>query len=100
MVSMKTPDEGPEIAGNNPYGYGLEIRLNDDQCEALGITAPIKAGTQVGLQAIAIVKSATESVEDDGDDAGTDVYLTLQITDLDLTPQGQVSNAATLLYGD
>lgn len=97
MVSMKTNDNSECCSpSSNAYGYGLRIRLNDDQCEALGITTPPAAGTQLGLRAVAFVASATQSVEDDGDDSGADVYLELQITDMEI---GQpTSQAASLLY--
>ncbi len=100
LTSMATDSDGTEPMPTAKYGYGLRIYLNDDQCEALGIKEPLRAGTKVTLQAIALVVTASESVEDDGDDTGPDISLSLQITDLDLKPQGVASNAATLLYGD
>ena len=101
LVSMAVDkDDSGAIPQTGKYGYGLRLCLNEDQCEALGITDPLRAGTVVSLQASAIVVAATESVEADGDDAGTDVSLSIQITDLGLKAQGQDSNAATLLYGD
>ncbi len=81
------------------YGYGLTLHLDDDQCEALGIAKALKAGTQVTLQAVALVTSATESLERDGDDKGTDVSVSLQITELGLTTGSVLKNAAKLLYG-
>ena len=81
------------------YGYGLTLRLDEYQCESLGITKALKAGTQVTLQAIAVVTSATESLERDGDDKGTEVCICLQITDMGLTTGGKLKNAAELLYG-
>jgi len=94
MASMKT-DAAPEEVASNPYGYGLCIRLNDDQCEALGITAPLPAGSKVTLSALAFVKEAVQSVEDDKDDSGTDVRMELQITDLEVTPaRGQIDAKA------
>jgi hypothetical protein len=81
------------------YGYGLRIYLDDDQCEALGITKALRAGTQVTISAKAIVTSATESVESDGDDAGPDISLSLQITDMGLTVGSVLRNAADVLYG-
>ena len=81
------------------YGYGLTLYLDEDQCEALGISKALNAGTQVTLQANAIVTSATETLERDGDDKGPDVSISLQITDLGLNAGGVLKNAATLLYG-
>lgn len=97
LISMKC-DESEEVkASDNPYGYGLRIRLNDDQCEALGITTPPTAGSKMSITAAAFVVSATQSVEDDGDDAGPDVYLELQITDMELGASS--ANAVNVLYG-
>jgi hypothetical protein len=97
---MKTPpdDSNEATASYNQYGYGLRIRLNDDQCEALGITTPPAAGSKININAVAFVASATQSVEDDGDDAGNDVYLELQITDMELSTAKGVE-PSTMLYG-
>ena len=85
MVSMKVERDAPHEIKDNEYGYGLQINLNDDQTEALGIKEPIKAGEVVTIKALAFVKRAEQSVEGDGDDAGPDVSLTLQITDMELS---------------
>ena len=82
------------------YGYGLRIYLCDDDCEKLGITKAMRAGTEVTLQAKAIVVSATESLEADGDDKGNDISVSLQITDMGLSVGGVLRNAAATLYGD
>jgi hypothetical protein len=102
LVSMKKDsDDMGEAAYCMPakYGYGLTLHLDEDQCELLGITKALKAGTQVTLQAMAVVTSATEALERDGDDKGTDVSVCLQITDMGLTTGGKLKNAAELLYG-
>jgi len=101
LVSMKTGNDDYVDSGPNPYGYGLCIRLNDEQCAALGITEPLKAGSVVMLTAHAFVASATQSVEGDSDDAGPDVCMELQITDLSLGSTGKTDGErASLLYGD
>jgi hypothetical protein len=97
MTSMATGDDGPTTASK--YGYGLCITLNGEQCEALGIKGPIKPGTTLGLQAIAMVTSATERLEGDDDDGETDVMLSLQITDLDINTGSTNGQTATLFYG-
>jgi len=84
MVSMKVESEEVAKPMGGNYGYGLCIDLNDDQVEALGITNPIKAGEVVTIKAKAFVKRSEESVEDDGDDSGTELRLSLQITDMEL----------------
>ena len=99
MTSMATGDDDAGYSMDSKYGYGLCIRLNGEQCEALGITSPIKPGTSVGLMAIAIVTSATERLEGEDADGETDVSLCLQITDLDLNAGATPGATATLLYG-
>jgi hypothetical protein len=102
LVNMKVTDDNnyPE-ASPNPYGYGLSINLSDDQCEALGIKTPLAAGSVVSVQAIAVVVSATQSVDVDGDSDGPDVRMSLQITDMEIKGAGQPTQAetASLLYG-
>ena len=70
LVSMKTDDGMAEAMAPSPYGYGLCLHLNDDQCEALGIKQPLAAGAVVMLMARAYVKEATARAEEDGDDKG------------------------------
>lgn len=86
LVSMKTEAEMPETMSRAEYGYGTEIRLNEDQCSALGIVKPLEAGTKVTIEAVAFVKSATQTIGDDSDDTDPEVYMCLQITDLGLKP--------------
>jgi hypothetical protein len=97
---MKTEDSGVETyepnPNLNPYGYGLRLRLNDDQCEALGITTPPAAGTKVSISAAAFVCSATQTTEQDGDDSGIDVFLELQITDMELGTATPKTDARSL----
>jgi hypothetical protein len=100
MVSMKGDDDDAlsyDYSSPN-FGYGLSICLNEDQCEALGITK-MRAGTKVMLQASGIVTRTSESVSDEPDEKGNDLSLTVQITDLGLTAQGLAKNAAAILYG-
>ena len=103
LVSMKKDDDDSQGAGSycrsEKYGYGLTLYLDEDQCDALGISKSMKAGTQVTLQATAVVTSSTESLERDGDDKGTDVSLSLQITDLGLLSGSMLKDAAKQLYG-
>jgi hypothetical protein len=100
LVSMKTDGDSGccAVSEANPYGYGLRIRLNNDQCEALGIKTPPAAGNKLRIGAVAFVASATQSVEQDGDDAGADVFLELQITDMEVTPAGGGGPDASAMY--
>lgn len=85
-------------SGDN-YPSGLALWLNEDQCEALGLTKALKPGTEVTLSAKAIVTTSSESLERDGDDKGNDVNVNLQITELSVTPGSMVRDAASVLYG-
>lgn len=100
LVSMKTDDSGMADCAPNPYGYGLCLRLNDDQCEALGIKAPLAAGAVVTIQARAVVTEATARTEADGDDKGPDISLELQVTDMALKAGGErsVSEMAASMF--
>lgn len=100
LVSMKSDDSGMADCAPNPYGYGLRLSLNDDQCEALGIKTPLAAGAVVTIQARAVVTRATQSMEADNDDKGPDVSLELQITDMALKPGGarSVSEMAASMF--
>lgn len=101
LVSLKNVDQAETMAAYpvEQYGYGLRLCLDDDQCEALGITKALRAGTVIKLQAQAVVVSSTESLEDDGDDAGPDVSLSIQITDMGVEVGSVMRNAAQMLYG-
>ena len=96
-------DDGDEYApvsygGQPKYPYGLCLNLNEDQCEKLGISKALKPGTILTIQASAVVTSATERLEDDGDDKGNDVSLQVQITEMGCQVNGAMRNAAAELY--
>lgn len=101
MVSMKKDADEDLYPAYMPGKYpgGLCLYIGEDQCEALGITTALKAGTEVSITAKGIVTSSTESVESDGDDKGSDVSLSVQITDMSLKSIGKVRDAAGELYG-
>lgn len=100
-VSMKSDsDEAMEASygGQPTYPYGLCLHLDDDLCKKLGISKALKPGTVLTIQASAVVASATERLEDDGDDKGNDVSLQVQITDMGCQVAGTMRNAAAELY--
>lgn len=110
LTSMKLPDNNTNQAiPDNPYGYGLCISLTEEQVEALGLNAnPPRAGSEVGLRAIATVRRVTQQVDADdskkeegkqGGESGIDVVLELQITDLEVTPGGGMQSQPSMLYG-
>lgn len=79
--------------GQMQYPWGLSLCINEDQAEKLGITA-IKSGTQVSINAMAVVTRATQSLSSEG----TDVSFTLQITDMGIAQKGVMRDAAKKLY--
>jgi hypothetical protein len=80
----------------NRYGYGLQINLDDDQCESLGVAKAIPVGTRVSIQATGLVTRSGECLEADG----KGVNVSVQITDLGMQQQGKASDAAKIIYGD
>ncbi len=103
LVSMKRADDDDmdTISYSAPnYGYGLSICLNEDQCEALGITKALRAGSKVSISGVGIVTSSTESVTREAGESGSDITLTIQLTEMGLQQQGKISNASAILYGD
>ena len=101
MTSLKYEEDEYSTPVREAYGYGTEIRLNGEQCEKLGISEPMRAGQKVVIQAMGFVRSATEELESSDDSGGKDVYLCIQLTDLDLSAEGSpdARGAATMLYG-
>lgn len=105
MISLKQVHEHAEaeVASyrDSAYGYGTEIYLDGEQVEALGIQ-DYRAGQQVVIRALAVVKRSTEELEPGDDSGGKDTSLCIQITDLEVESKGGVDakKAATMLYGE
>lgn len=95
LKNMAVPDED-ESQETNPYGYGLCIRLNPKQCEILGLSTPA-AGTVLSLKAMAVATCVTQEVDVGEDDQ--ELYLELQITDLEIGGASSASKSASMLYG-
>lgn len=96
MVNLKS-DPHEQLCCSMPmeqYGYGLRIYLCEEDCEKLGITKALRAGTEVAI-------SATESLErpEAGETKGNGINLSLQITDLGVNAAGVRRDAAAELYG-
>lgn len=103
LVSLKQEgDEDLAAYRPNQYGYGTEIHLTGEQCEALGLTGALRAGQPVTLRAAGIVTRSTEELEASDDSGGKDVSCCIQLTDLDVTLSGAANakKAAAKLYGD
>jgi hypothetical protein len=102
LVSMKRADDEDCdcIPWSSPnFGYGLSIDLNEAQCEALGITKAMAAGSKVSLQALGIVTSTNERVTSEPGATGTQLSICIQMTDVGVQQQGKASNAAAILFG-
>ena len=91
MVNMKQ-DSDAVCAPCPPeaYPYGLRICLNDDACEKLGIAGPIKAGTKLTVRAVTTVVMCREELEADDPAAKSEVYLDLQITDMEIAAPNSI----------
>lgn len=101
LKSLKNTDEyGVEYTPSN-FGYGTEIYLDADQCEALGLTK-LAAGQEVIIRAKGIVTRATEELEADADSGGKDLCVSIQLTEADVKPSGtaNAAKAAKILYGE
>lgn len=98
LISMKR--KPPEMKMADPmeseYGYGLCLKLEPDQVEALGITQLPAVGTAMMIRARVVVKK-TET-EDEGEGPEHELYL--QVTDLELGRAESDKPAATMLYGE
>lgn len=100
MKSMKVDPESaqesmPMAVTPPPYPYGLCLSLDDDTCDNLGITDLPAVGTEVMIQAKAIVTAAGV-----GSDGGGEMQkrLELQITDMGVSI-GKKVNVEKVLYG-
>lgn len=106
LISMKLSDaerKDAEVAGTPDdaprYPWGLQVRLEDDELEKLGITALPNVGDEQLL--VATVKVTSVSERDD--ESGTTRSVGLQITDMHLeTESPDAKRKATMkaLYGE
>lgn len=102
MADMNIKSDYPATAMSD-HNCCPTIYLNDDQCEALGITTAPAPGTVYMLKVRAIATRVTAEVEeaDEGKAEGDkpDISLTLQLSDIEIM-QGGGQDTAALLYGD
>lgn len=101
MANMNIKEDNMESTAD--YNCCPTIYLNDDQCEALGITSAPAPGTVYMLKVRAVATRVTAEAEE-ADEAVTegsapDISLTLQLTDIEIT-QGSGKAPASMLYGD
>lgn len=96
MASMKMKPEGmDEMKLEEEYGYGLHLKLEDEQFTALGIELP-EVGSTVKINAVAIV-TKTE-IENEGE--GEEKKLCLQITEMEVMPNKEKDMASIMFGGD
>lgn len=82
-------DEAPK------YPYGTCLDLNDDTLKKLGITKMPAIGEEVAITAIAKVTRLSMEEEEQG---GAEMYLSLQITQMEVNIPSQVLSAPDKLY--
>jgi hypothetical protein len=101
MTAMNIKSEGNEVPSPD-YDCSPTIWLNDDQCEALGITSPPAPGKVYHMKVVAVATSVTAELEE-ADEASTegsapDVRLTLKLTDIEIVDSRK--SIAASLYGE
>jgi hypothetical protein len=92
MVSMKMEPEGE---GEEMYPEELCLEIEGEQLAKLGVTAPMRLGTEVTITARAYVKETSATMVE----GGMEPSVELQITDMSLEPVATAARAATMLYG-
>lgn len=102
MVSTKMSDEeqkeqsGTVLADAPAYPYGLQISLNDDLLDKLGIKSLPAIGAKMMIAGKVEVSSASGYKNGKGD---TEQSLTLQITDLEIGEEDVAEEPSKKLYG-
>ena len=102
MADMNIKSDDTAMAMSE-YNCCPTIYLNDDQCEALGITTAPAPGTVYMLKVRAVATRVTAEVEE-ADEVKTegskpDISLSLQLSDIEIM-QGGGQDTAAMLYGD
>ena len=96
LMTVKDEDSG---CCTEPCVYGLCINLDDAQCAALGIDKPLRAGSILGVRAVAVVRRVTEEIDQAGEKE-KEVYLQLQFTHMEIGAPPKGLDTAKALYGD
>lgn len=80
------------------YPYGLELHLDEETLNKLGLTAPPAVGTTMMINAKVMVTSASQYQRQGGEKESSSCW---QITDLECgsSATDQQANAASTLYG-
>ena len=103
LKNMKMSDEeskeydGSVVASKPEYPYGLQITLNDDAIDKLGLPALPQVGSTMIITARVEVCSVSQYERQDQDKERS---VSLQITDMALGPDQKPSNPGEKLYGE
>ena len=102
MTSLNVAPDYPQ--GETAANYCPMLYLSEEQCEALGVSGSIDAGTVIGMTIRAVVTRSTTSIDDpsEGETDDKDVSLCLSITDAEITAPPKATSsadAAKTLYG-
>src|SRR5262245_52890513 len=101
MINMKmTKSEKNEQTalsepGGNDYPYGLALNLDHDSMDKLGLKDLPDVGSKMVIQAIAEVVSVGANATKESESR----YMTLQITDMDLSSTKKQNAGEEILYG-
>lgn len=105
LISMEnTPQQAqeqygtPSVADAPKYPWGLELCLNDDSLDKLGVKTLPAVGTEVTIIAKATVSGTRENATEG---EGTRASMDLQITDMQIDglDKDLFNRAAEMLYG-
>src|SRR5450631_2341288 len=95
-ATYQTPSDQKDI-----YPYGLEVSLDDDALEKLGLLSDLPdVGEVITFTAKAVVTNVSQNATGQpGDEADKEQSVRMQITDMDvITAPGQGNQPGTELY--
>jgi hypothetical protein len=105
LVNMKMDPKARQekyaesVSADRPtYPYGLEVRLDNDALDKLGLDKLPQVGKPMMLYAKVDVTSVSENERNEGGKAITNRSVGLQITDLVLLPPAKEADAEGALY--
>ena len=106
LVNMKLKPAARDLSTPSPaepssrplYPWGLQINLDNDAVEALGLTTLPGVGKTLSLVARVDVTSVSEDEHMEGTKKRVQRRVSLQITDMALGPDASASKAAEVLY--
>lgn len=96
----KASSDGPCLMDQRPsYPWGLQLNLDEETLQKLGLVALPRVGKTLMLAARVSVTSVSENESQDKDgDAETNRSVGLQITHLVLLPDSEKKDAAAAIY--